>query len=1055
MSTVITRGTLIAQLDRARKRSQALWIAAPAGAGKTTLTAAYLRSRRLKHLWYQVDARDADLATFFYFVREGVASNYSRARRLLPLLTPEYALGLNVFARNFFERLSGLFKPPFVLVFDNYQEIQDDTSLHAILAQALSMLLDVATVIFLSRNDPPPAYANLQAQRRLAVVDADAFMLSVSEIRRLARRYRFRSLTNAALANLHTRTRGWMAGVVLMLEQAARDHAAAPQFDQPEVHTIFDFFASEVFQRLPAEYRAVLMKTALLPQISADAAQALTDEKQAEGILSELARQHFFVNRLAGAERVYQYHPLLREFLDAQLRHKYPADELNALRRQAAELADATGDYKEAVALWRDAGAWNELAHYLARIGETLLQQARGQTLAGWIAAVPAAVREQDPWLLYWLGQCLLPYDPARARIQFERAYGLFRERAQPIGSLLAWAGIVDGALHLGRDLGALDHWIAEISRIQGSEPVPAEVGDQVSVRMFSALTMRQPQHPDIGIWAERAQTILQSGNNLQLRLSAGVHLCVYSSWLGDGGRAQQSLHWLSSLGHTSELPPLMWLLVQDTEALYAWMVEADAPRVLRIVDEAHAYGERVGVYVWDHHFAGHGAAAALESGDMTTARKMLARMARQLDRARLLDVGYYHYLANWEALMRGDLATAEAHMHATEGLRAPLGLAFGEALWLLMAVRTHIAQGRYDPVRPLLDDLHGFVRATHSHWLGYAAAMEEAMLALRVGDQAQLRRWLIHGFGLGRAHDLANFHGWRPEIMAELCANALDRDIETGYVRALVRRRALPLPKGAVPETWPCPIRLYTLGRFSLIKDEKPLLVTSGKGHKKPLELLKTLIALGGRQVGADKLVDALWPSADGDAAMGLLKVTLHRLRQLLGSDTAVEFAEGRLTLNSKEVWVDAWMLARLLGDGEAMIASAACDTHAVADAVGHALRLYRGHFLDNEPEINIAILRQRERLRARILNVIKHNLALLERAADWPQLERDSERAIGIDEIDEDLHLYLMRSFLAQNKPAQVLAAYERARRVYSMLNLKLSQRFEILRIQAQRAG
>lgn len=41
------------------------WISAPAGSGKTTFIASYLDTHKLPFLWYQADASDADIATFF------------------------------------------------------------------------------------------------------------------------------------------------------------------------------------------------------------------------------------------------------------------------------------------------------------------------------------------------------------------------------------------------------------------------------------------------------------------------------------------------------------------------------------------------------------------------------------------------------------------------------------------------------------------------------------------------------------------------------------------------------------------------------------------------------------------------------------------------------------------------------------------------------------------------------------------------------------------------------------------------------------------------------
>ena len=46
-----------------------IWISAPAGAGKTTLVESYLRAGEKRHIWYQIDERDDDVATLFYVFR--------------------------------------------------------------------------------------------------------------------------------------------------------------------------------------------------------------------------------------------------------------------------------------------------------------------------------------------------------------------------------------------------------------------------------------------------------------------------------------------------------------------------------------------------------------------------------------------------------------------------------------------------------------------------------------------------------------------------------------------------------------------------------------------------------------------------------------------------------------------------------------------------------------------------------------------------------------------------------------------------------------------------
>ena len=62
---VVPRERLFGQLEAARGRYPAIWVVGPPGSGKTALVASYLDSNRIGGLWYQIDAGDNDIPTFF------------------------------------------------------------------------------------------------------------------------------------------------------------------------------------------------------------------------------------------------------------------------------------------------------------------------------------------------------------------------------------------------------------------------------------------------------------------------------------------------------------------------------------------------------------------------------------------------------------------------------------------------------------------------------------------------------------------------------------------------------------------------------------------------------------------------------------------------------------------------------------------------------------------------------------------------------------------------------------------------------------------------------
>ena len=77
-----------------RSRDLRVGIGRPVGSGKTALAASYVETRRRPSGWYQLDARDGDLATFFYYMAL-LARQVAPARRgSLPVFTPAYRAGI-------------------------------------------------------------------------------------------------------------------------------------------------------------------------------------------------------------------------------------------------------------------------------------------------------------------------------------------------------------------------------------------------------------------------------------------------------------------------------------------------------------------------------------------------------------------------------------------------------------------------------------------------------------------------------------------------------------------------------------------------------------------------------------------------------------------------------------------------------------------------------------------------------------------------------------------------------------------------------------------------
>lgn len=264
---------------------------------------------------------------------------------------------------------------------------------------------------------------------------------------------------------------------------------------------------------------------------------------------------------------------------------------------------------------------------------------------------------------------------------------------------------------------------------------------------------------------------------------------------------------------------------------------------------------------------------------------------------------------------------------------------------------------------------------------------------------------------------------------MARLCSRALEEGIEVEHARELIRAlRLMPDAASAHSERWPWPVRIHTLGRFGILRDDKPIRF-SRKAQGRPLAMLRALIALGGRDVREGAPADVLWPEAEGDAAHHSLEMTLHRLRSLLGHPEAVQLREGRLTLDPAFCWVDAWAFERLAGLSEQARATGRTDL--AAGSARQALQLYRGAFLAGEFEYP-GLVRLRERLRSKFVRTVAWLGQTAEDRGDLAAAIDTYRRGLEVDDLAEELYRRLMLCHRRRGEVGEALSAFERCRRI-----------------------
>ena len=303
-------------------------LVAPAGAGKTITLSSWARSSPTltAHLvWATLDRTDDDVASLWSTLLSALRANPVLAGdpRIAQLSSAPAGAGVDA---SLIRQLTTVFEhqdPPFVLVLDDVHELTDPACLRSIELLVQHRPAGLALVLS-GRHRPDIALHELRLAAAIREIGPPDFSMDLDETRALLSSLGH-DLPTGHLETLWRRTEGWAAALRLAALELDRgsDPARLAQRFGGTTPMVAELLATEVLDRLPDELRGFLLDTGPCRELTPTLAEELTGRSDAGAVLEDLYQRNALVQRLptaAGAQPVYRYHDLLRDYLSSELR---------------------------------------------------------------------------------------------------------------------------------------------------------------------------------------------------------------------------------------------------------------------------------------------------------------------------------------------------------------------------------------------------------------------------------------------------------------------------------------------------------------------------------------------------------------------------------------------------------------------------------------------------------------------------------------------------------------------------------------------------------------
>lgn len=370
-----------------------VFVTAPAGYGKTTSVAHFLKKQAVNYAWFSIDKTDNDPIIFWRYLIMSVSislDDYSFSNISINKEMLSSSISINIFIN----MLSEISKK-ITLVLDDFHFIKDEL-IEESFVYFVEHLPQNVNILIISRKEPDNKLLLLQLKTMCFKIGINDLAFNIDE---LMEYYAMNSLclNKEELNNLHKVTEGWAAGLVLS-SYSFKDYIFTNKSNKVffcDNTLVESYFLYEAFENWTEEVKKFMIYTSFLKTLTVALCIRVTENRKSEEIIETLSKCNNFVITVDKGEKCYMYLNLFRNFLLGKLNNENSETQKH-LYCNAGKWFSENNLIKDAIECYIKAQEYDKAFELICNKGVNLFQQNDFSTSINLIESIPEELCEKN-----------------------------------------------------------------------------------------------------------------------------------------------------------------------------------------------------------------------------------------------------------------------------------------------------------------------------------------------------------------------------------------------------------------------------------------------------------------------------------------------------------------------------------------------------------------------------------------------------------------------------------------------------------------------------------